>query len=499
MECLLASSEKGGGVAHVIDSQTGGSKHVLKDCRPASRGMCATAGFVLAADSGRSFVHMWSWRKEQPRFRCQMPERLLSLVCTIDGAHCVGGSASGKLYLWEVPTGRLLCTWDGHFKAVTACATALMDGFLLSAGEDAILHAWNLVEVLHAADARESAPRPYRTWTDHVLPITTVVSAPCGQHDLIVSASEDRTVRLWRLSADVRRCVHTVELPAAVTALAVHACHSWVYAGAADGLLYAIPLLLEGGTPPAAGVLHTAAASFSGPVRDVGASLDGMRVFTIGAEPGVRVWDAYTLALVHHFQPTLPFQALLVVPHADALTPPTEASGTGAGTAASAPSSRGASGASGWQGAGAITCTFAPLKKFADPPLTDAVPEASTRSMGCVPCDVSDGYAWDDDGGTCLGAADGLPLLEQYYESMNGSTPQWLGHARTPDELIDAIAAGRGGTLGIDGSLAQRPAADPLTVAEATIRQLHGQVAQLQQANRELYELAADATLASGR
>ena len=203
VELLLVSTDKA--VAHVVDAHSGASLHTLKDCRPTPNGLVASTSVVMTAESTRSFVNIWSWRKEQPRYRCQTPERVTCLVCSADGAHCVGGGVSGKLYLWQVATGRLLLSWDAHFKPATALHFVLGDGFLLSAGEDAILLVWNVAGLLHAAHARAPAPSPLRTWTEHVLPISAIAVAPCGQHDLIGTASHDQTVRLWRLSDDSRK------------------------------------------------------------------------------------------------------------------------------------------------------------------------------------------------------------------------------------------------------------------------------------------------------
>ena len=277
-DVLVAAASTG--VAHVIDGRVGASLHTLKDCKPAARGLCAAAGVVLTAERSRSFVHAWTWRKEQPRYRCQVPERLTSLTCTADGAHCVGGGVSGKLYLWQVATGHLLLSWDAHFKPVTALACALCDGFLLSAGEDAMLLAWSFTQLLHAAHTRQS-PTPYRTWAEHTLPISAICVASCGGHDLIASASTDQTVRLWRLSDDVRGCVHSAAFPVALTAVAIHPRHTCVYAGGTDGRLRLMPLLLEVETSVEARTRSGLSSSpHANAVQCVGLSTDGTRLFS---------------------------------------------------------------------------------------------------------------------------------------------------------------------------------------------------------------------------
>ncbi|KOO53764.1 wd40 repeat-containing protein [Chrysochromulina tobinii] len=221
--------------ASLLDARTGATLQTLKDCRPTARGLCSTSGFVLTVERARSFVHIWSWRKEQPRFRCQAPEKLTCVTCTSDGAHAVAGGMSGKLYLWQVASGRLLLAWDAHFKPVTVLDFALADGFLLSAGEDAILLAWNMANLLNAARTRQDGLTPFRTWSEHMLPIGALCVAPCAQHDLIASASADQTVRVWRLSDSARTCVHHATFPTALTAVGAHPGHTSLYAG---GLTY---------------------------------------------------------------------------------------------------------------------------------------------------------------------------------------------------------------------------------------------------------------------
>lgn len=145
---LAAAPEQG--VAHLLDEQ-GQVVRSFKDCRPGPRGLCTARAAVVSAEASRSFTHVWAGGKEQPQYRCQAPERLGPILATSDAAHVVGGAVSGKLYLWQLSTGRLLLAWNGHFRGVTALATVAADGYLVTAGEDAILHVWSFASLLSAA------------------------------------------------------------------------------------------------------------------------------------------------------------------------------------------------------------------------------------------------------------------------------------------------------------------------------------------------------------
>ncbi|KAL1526968.1 hypothetical protein AB1Y20_015657 [Prymnesium parvum] len=350
---LLAAAR--GRDALLLDAETGALERLVKECAPSARGLCGTEGVLLSAEADRSFVHVWAAaRLEAPAFRCQAPERLGCLACTEDGAYCAAGGHSGKLYLWELPSGRLLFSWDAHFKPCSALAFLASDGVLASAGEDAVLLVWSLADVLHAAATSSAPPSPLRAWTDHSLAIRSLAVAPCGQHDLLCSAAADHTVRLWRVAEGVHGCLHCFDFPAPLASLAVHPLHSRVYAGATDGHIFAQPLSLQllelaADRPAAAGGAAKSAPAHAGPVSGLELAADGGRLFSCGGDGGVWVWASASLALLTRFQPHAPVERILALPRA---------------AAADAP--------------------LAPLKKFAEPPADLSSSQPSEGALGCV-------------------------------------------------------------------------------------------------------------------
>ncbi len=68
--------------------------------------------------------------------------RYHALLATV---HCVC-ELCAKLtrHSFQVATGRMLKMWEGHYKGITALAWTTDDMFLLSGGEDALLHLWSL-------------------------------------------------------------------------------------------------------------------------------------------------------------------------------------------------------------------------------------------------------------------------------------------------------------------------------------------------------------------
>ena len=376
------------GTAHLVDAYSGASILMANNWQPFVNGLCAAGGLVLSTERCSCLMHSWHREQPQPHSRCQGPECINCLTCSADGVHCFGGGGSGKLYLWEVPTGRLLVVWNGHFKPVTAVAAALSGGYLISTGEDAAILAWDLAMLLLPTPAlvmgSSPAPSPWRTWTEHMLPASVLCIGGCGQHDLLASASTDQTVRLWRLADARRGCAGTMTLPSAITTLCIHPQHTAIYAGGIDGRVYGMTMLhsviAQSAAAPhdcgAGSILLSASDSSSGPVRCVAVSPSGKRLYSISAELGVRMWDASYLSFLTEFMPTKQFDWLLMLPPAE----PPNLSGGGACEVVSATA------------APMEVSAFAlgPLQKFVETPpqAADAALEPSGRAMRCVPCDL---------------------------------------------------------------------------------------------------------------
>jgi pre-rRNA-processing protein IPI3 len=58
----------------------------------------------LAAQFDRGTVHVYSWGKDTVNTKMILPEKIRSLKMSPSGTWCVGGSETGRLFLWEVST-----------------------------------------------------------------------------------------------------------------------------------------------------------------------------------------------------------------------------------------------------------------------------------------------------------------------------------------------------------------------------------------------------------
>ena len=70
----------------------------------AQNGLAITASKAqfLAAQLDRGIVHVYSWAKDTVNTKMILPEKVRSLKMSPSGTWCVGGSETGRLFLWEV-------------------------------------------------------------------------------------------------------------------------------------------------------------------------------------------------------------------------------------------------------------------------------------------------------------------------------------------------------------------------------------------------------------
>ena len=291
-----------------------------------------------------------------------------------DGTHFAAGALSGAVYVWEVSTGALARTWNAHFKAVSAVSFAAEGSMLVTAGEDTVVSAWSMASVLDPA-AAAAPPIPTHSWAEHALPVTSLAvgggpAGGSGGSGLVASASADRTCKIWTLGGG--HLLRSVAFPVALACVALDACESVLYAGAADGRVFEVPLNAvapTGGsgddrpshrrrtlTDPEPSGAASVLEGHGRAVTAIQCSADGERVTTASEDGTCRVWDTASRQTTHVLRHPKgsPIVALAVAPRA-------RVAGEGAGGAGErrklaplAPFSRFGGGASG-ASAGALT------------------------------------------------------------------------------------------------------------------------------------------------
>jgi pre-rRNA-processing protein IPI3 len=146
---------------------------------------------------------------------------------------------------------------------VSALAISPHDSFVISGGDDAVVHVWRLLDILAASSpnhdvlpstssytsSSSSLPQanstllhhhnlsPVHTWTDHVLPITHVHCAHGGR---VFTSSLDRTAKIWDLPSG--RCVASFTCPSYINVCVPDPMEHRLFLGAGDGRIYVVHL-----------------------------------------------------------------------------------------------------------------------------------------------------------------------------------------------------------------------------------------------------------------
>ncbi|CAL5226138.1 g8957 [Coccomyxa viridis] len=260
--------------------------------------------YLMAAQAAKGALHFWTWHKDAVLQRCYAVEPIVAVACSPDAVYCAGGGQSGTIYLWEVPSGRLLRSWPAHYKAVTVLQFSGDGSILLSGGEDTVALAWFLMDLLDASAPRNAsqAPQPLHTWSQHTLPITSI---HCGRtmDPVVVTTSLDQRCNVYSMAKG--SLLRTIAFPAALHSAVMDPGEHSLHVGSADGRIFRVSLV--GGVAVESALLNSpAAADISMQAHDrewtplhghtqavtaLAYTVDGMFMLS-GSEDGTaRVWE----------------------------------------------------------------------------------------------------------------------------------------------------------------------------------------------------------------
>ncbi|KAL9190590.1 hypothetical protein ACHAXT_000296 [Thalassiosira profunda] len=199
-----------------------------------------------------------------PRWKVRPPEPLSptpqSMAVSPDGRYLAAGSTSGTCFLWEWTNGEdnLVKAWKAHYRPVTCLAFDADDGAtLFTAGEDGVVNAWCTLDLVDgdAPTSGAGAIHPYRTWSEHHLPVTSLCVLPGSGRGAtrLVSSSLDRNLIVMEVggaesvgklgdSGGGARTLARMCLPTGVHAAITDSSGGRLYGGGADGNVYCVDL-----------------------------------------------------------------------------------------------------------------------------------------------------------------------------------------------------------------------------------------------------------------
>eukprot|EP01134_Creolimax_fragrantissima_P004288 CFRG4288T1 len=155
-------------------------------------------GKRLASGSGDTTVRFWDIGTNTPQHTCKGHSNwVLCVAWSPDGTRVMSGSMDGKVMLWDAASGARIGEKgfkNGHKKWVSAIAwepfhTNPDCNRVASAGKDGSVKVWDTVRY-----------RILFSLSQHTQCVTSVV---WGGEGLIYTASQDRTIKVWRASDGV--------------------------------------------------------------------------------------------------------------------------------------------------------------------------------------------------------------------------------------------------------------------------------------------------------
>ncbi|KAJ4701739.1 protein ROOT INITIATION DEFECTIVE 3-like [Melia azedarach] len=305
-ELVIASSSVAEGGIGCWDLHSGAEQLRYKSCASPPHGLASVGQRFLASSQLREpsassgSVLYWSWSKPQVEVKSFPAEPIKPIAANSHGTYIVGGGQSGDIYLWEVASGKLLKKWHAHYRAVTCLVFSKDDSLLISGSEDGCVRIWSLITVFDEFESQQANHLYLHSFKEHTLRITDVVIGHGGFNATIVSASEDRTCKVWSLSKG--RLLRNIVFPSVIDAIALDPAEHVFYAGSRDGNIYIAALNAESPSSSSYGMHIISSLSDRSKAVTCLAYSTGDLLLS-GSEDGmVRVWDPRTHNIVRMFR-----------------------------------------------------------------------------------------------------------------------------------------------------------------------------------------------------
>ncbi|AMD19416.1 HBR515Wp [Eremothecium sinecaudum] len=234
----------------------------LKQCATSSRNSAVMVGDrLLVSQANKALINVYimndSNKKESVEQRLPLPE-LISCIAVVENNNAVesncertnvdlpylllASTPSGKLYIWELASGKLLCVKPmSHYQTITKIQAIVNGKYVVTSGADARLIVWQTSDLV-----LQDEPKPVYMLHDHTLAITDFAVSNAHNSDYLntklFTVSEDMSLRCYQLSNAFERpqLLNTFTFPVPLTSVALDSADRCVYVGTTEGV-YALP------------------------------------------------------------------------------------------------------------------------------------------------------------------------------------------------------------------------------------------------------------------
>lgn len=288
---------------------------------------------LFIAGTNKALITSYSWGKEGAEQRFPVPENMSCLGL----AHhplpksqdakpwyrvpwlLASGLKLGKLYIWEICSGNLLCVKEAHYQEVSVIKFSRCGTFVITGGLDSRVMVWKVADLIGPELA---LAKPYMSIVDHSLAITDVeiLDLPILSDLRLYTASRDGTLRVYDLATKTLLTTFVFALP--LECIARDPAGRALYAGLSDGSIRQVQLYVvnqfthvleavgghgkivtvEADTTGALSFVYHQDENNAFPVS-LAISLDGMFVISGDSAGRVYVSDTVTKQVVKLFTP----------------------------------------------------------------------------------------------------------------------------------------------------------------------------------------------------
>ncbi|KAJ7065191.1 WD40-repeat-containing domain protein [Mycena amicta] len=261
--CTTTTPTTGSGCIAIHDLQTGATLAAFKQTTsaPHSTAIVPTqhrqGGVIFAVQQDKSILNLYNFQKDQVSSKVVLPEKLSCIAVDRTGQYLAGGTAQGRIYIWEalsisftsiqLGSGILYNAWDAHYRKVTVLKFTNDGAALLSGSEDSGVSVWSVSRLLDD-DTQAELPAPSCVLSDHTLPVTDIL---CGVGNFprcrVLSASLDHSVKLWDLAS--RTLLTTFQFPHPISCIAWDVTERAFFAASPNGSVHQVHLFRERDVP----------------------------------------------------------------------------------------------------------------------------------------------------------------------------------------------------------------------------------------------------------
>ncbi|TID28631.1 hypothetical protein CANINC_002387 [Pichia inconspicua] len=200
---------------------------------------------LLVSLPEKPMLHVYLYGKESPEQFIPLPEIMTSLTTySVDGkpSLLLGGSGSGRLYVWCINSGLLLCVKQAHYQPLTHIATT--SGFIATGSKDSrvVIHTINSLFMNNGDENNND--KPFAVITDHTLSISSLAFTDGLNNDLkLISSSLDSTVRIYSITlTNTANLITTLVSNHPITSLTHDPAFRTLYLGLSNGHIRCVPL-----------------------------------------------------------------------------------------------------------------------------------------------------------------------------------------------------------------------------------------------------------------